>query len=165
MSKTLNYLNSSLIFPWFTIFIGIWVYLRHYINLVVIYATLTDFRSVGPFELDWDTQQYKCWISQYITFALLASLQSINLFWLFFIIRIAYNIVFAKVVADVRSDDEDSEVEIDEKQSEGYEVGISGGEKKALDGPKMNGIKIANGKASEPHDSYADAVKEGKKER
>ncbi|KAL2048293.1 hypothetical protein N7G274_000204 [Stereocaulon virgatum] len=165
MSKTLNYLNSSLIFPWFTVFIGIWVYLRHYINLVVIYATLTDFRSVGPFELDWDTQQYKCWISQYITFALLASLQSINLFWLFFIIKIAYNIVFAKVVADVRSDDEDSEFEVDEKHGEGYEVGISGGEKMALDGPKMNGVEAANGKASEPHDSYAEAVKEGKKNR
>ena len=164
-SKTLNYLNSSLIFPWFSLFIGIWVYLRHYINLVILYATLTTFRSVGPFELNWDTQQYKCWISQYITFALLASLQSINLFWLFFILKIAYNIVFVKVVADVRSDDEESEMEVEEKQGEGYEVGVSGGEKKQLEGPRMNGVKAANGKASEPHDSYADAVIEGKKER
>ena len=72
-----------------------------------------------------------------------------------------------KVVADVRSDDEESDMEVEEKQGEGYEVGISGGEKmkKELEGPKMNGVKAANGKAQEPHDSFADAVVEGKKER
>lgn len=61
---------------------------------------------MGSFTLDWETQQYKCWISQWITFALLVSLQALNLLWLFFVLRIAYNIVTAKVVADVRSDDE-----------------------------------------------------------
>jgi len=147
------------------VFIGIWVYLRHYINLVILKATLTTFRTVGPFELSWDTQQYKCWISQYITFALLACLQSMNIFWLFFILKVAYNIVFAKVVADVRSDDEDeSEVEKDAKNKEGY---LSGGEKaKAIEDSKTNGsIKAANGHAMENHDSFADAVVEGKKER
>ena len=164
-SKTLNYLNSSLIFPFFTFFICVWVYLRHYINLVILYATLTTFRTVGPFELNWDTQQYKCWLSQYITFALLASLQSINLFWLFFILRIAYNIVFVNLVTDVRSDDEETEGEVEEKEGEGVEVGISSGEKKAVEGVKENGVKPTNGKAVEPHDSYADAIVEGKKER
>lgn len=67
---------------------------------------------MGPFELDWTTQQYKCWISQYITFALLASLQSINLLWLFFILRIAYNIAFQISQSDVREDEEkDTDIE------------------------------------------------------
>ena len=163
-SKTLNYLNSTLIFPFFTFFICVWVYLRHYINLVILYATLTTFRTIGPFDLNWDTQQYKCWISQYITFALLASLQSINLFWLFFILRIAYNIVFVNLVTDVRSDDEETEGE----EGEGAEVGISGGEKnekKAVEGVKENGVKAVNGKAVGPNSSYANGVVEGKKER
>lgn len=66
---------------------------------------------MGPFELNWETQQYKCWISQYITFALLASLQAVNLFWLFLILRILANYAFNSVKKDERSDDEDEEEE------------------------------------------------------
>jgi acyl-CoA-dependent ceramide synthase len=102
--------------PFFALFIGVWVYLRHYLNLVVLWATLTEFATVGPFELNWETQQYKCWISQYITFALLASLQAINLFWLYYILRIAKNYVFNSDRRDERSDDEEEEeVESDSK--------------------------------------------------
>jgi very-long-chain ceramide synthase len=68
---------------------------------------------VGPFDLNWETQQYKCWISQYITFSLLAILQAVNLFWLFLILRIAKNFVFTKVAKDERSDDEETEEEED----------------------------------------------------
>ena len=85
--------------------------MRHYINLTIIYATLTTFRTVGPFELNWDTQQYKCWISQYITFTLLASLQALNLFWLYLIFRIAYRILFGEDAKDVREEGEDTEDE------------------------------------------------------
>lgn len=101
-------------------FIGIWVYLRHWLNLKILWATLTEFQTVGPFELNWETQQYKCWISQYITFGLLACLQAVNLFWLFLILRIAKNFVFTSVVQDERSDSEDEEDEevdsVDAKQ-------------------------------------------------
>ncbi|CAF9907787.1 hypothetical protein IMSHALPRED_006492 [Imshaugia aleurites] len=154
-SKTFNYINSPLIVPYFSLFIAIWTYLRHYINIVILYATLTEFRTVGPFDLNWETQQYKCWISQYITFALLASLQSINLLWLFFIVRIAYNIAFAKVVQDVRSDDEESD---EEKEGEGEQIDTAGWEAKEN---KPNG-RLANGKAPKPN---TEDVAEGKKER
>ena len=108
-SKTLNYLSSPIVVPYFTLFILIWIYLRHYINLMILYAVLTTFRTIGPFELDWAGQQYKCSLSQWITFSLLATLQSINLFWLYFIIKIALNVVFADIVQDVRSEDEEEE--------------------------------------------------------
>ncbi len=148
-------MNSPIIVPYFSLFIVIWTYLRHYTNLVILYATLTEFRTVGPFELNWETQQYKCWISQYITFALLASLQSLNIVWLFFIVRIAYKIAFAKVIQDVRSDDEDTE---EEKESEQGQIDSPELEAKKK---KPNG-KIANGKAPE---SNTEAVVERKKER
>lgn len=167
-AKTLNYISSPLIFPYFTFFIGVWIYLRHYINIVILHATLTTFADVGPFELDWDTQQYKCWISQYIAFGLLAALQGLNLFWLFFVLRIAYNIIFNSVVQDVRSDDEDSEAEMEKQQGEGYEVGISGGagtEKKALENGKPNGVSGMNGSLKDGHAPQAEALREGKKER
>ncbi|MCJ1479380.1 hypothetical protein MMC13_008065 [Lambiella insularis] len=157
-SKTLNYIDSSLTVPYFSLFIGIWVYLRHYINLVILYATMTTFRSLGPFILNWDTQQYKCWISQYITFSLLASLQAINLLWLFYIVRIAYNIVFRSTVEDVRSDDEGTGDEGDRKKSvqqarkNAKEENLKGEEKNengTLLEPKMNGsaVHAVNGNA------------------
>lgn len=89
-----------------------WIYLRHYLNLHILWATLTKFRTVGPFELDWAAQQYKCWISQYIAFSLLAVLQMVNLFWLFLIFRIMARVLTAKApLADDRSDDETEEGE------------------------------------------------------
>jgi len=113
-SKTLNYLDSIITVPYYVLFVGIWTYLRHYLNLKILWAVLTEFRTVGPFELNWETQQYKCWISQYITFALLASLQAVNLFWMFLILRILANYVFTSVVEDERSDAEDEDEEIEE---------------------------------------------------
>jgi acyl-CoA-dependent ceramide synthase len=110
-SKTLNYLDSIIVGPYFALFACIWIYLRHYINLCILWATLTEFRTVGPFELNWEMEQYKCWISQYVTFGLLASLQAVNLFWLYLIFRIAKNFVFNKTATDPRSDDEDSSEE------------------------------------------------------
>lgn len=91
--------------------------MRHYLNLRILYATLTEFRTVGPFELNWDTQQYKCWISQYITFSLLACLQALNLFWLYLVVGIAKNYVMASGLSDSRSDDEGDDDEVVEETS------------------------------------------------
>lgn len=131
-SKTLNYIDAYITGPYFGLFIGVWIYLRHYLNLRILWATLTEFRTVGPFELNWETQQYKCWISQYITFSLLALLQAVNLFWLFLILRIAKNYAFSNVVQDERSEDEEDE---DEDASEDQR-----GEKTISD-KNTNGIK------------------------
>lgn len=117
-SKTLNYLDSIVTAPYFATFVGVWIYCRHYLNLKILWAILTEFRTVGPFELNWETQQYKCWISQYITFALLASLQAVNLFWLFLILRILANYVFNSVKKDERSDDEDEEEEEEQEKTQ-----------------------------------------------
>lgn len=96
----------------------IWGYLRHYINLRILYSILTTFKTVGPFELNWVTQQYKCWISQYITFSLLAALQAVNLFWWFFICRIAYRFVVYSTADDDRSEYEPTDEEVEERKKE-----------------------------------------------
>ena len=108
-SKVLNYLDSPVTAPYFVMFIGIWFYLRHYINLHILWAVLTEFRTVGPYELNWETQQYKCWISQIITFGLLFALQAVNIFWFVLICRILYRFVAQSALADQRSDDEEEE--------------------------------------------------------
>ena len=68
-----------------------------------------EFQTIGPYELNWDTQQYKCWLSQWITSALLSILQAVNIFWYFLIIRIAIRYVSKGDAKDTRSDDEDYE--------------------------------------------------------
>jgi acyl-CoA-dependent ceramide synthase len=107
-SKTLNYLDSSITGPYFFLFMCVWIYMRHYLNLRILWSLLTEFRTVGPYEINWETEQYKCLLSNVITFTLLALLQALNLFWLFFIIRIAYRFVVDKTATDDRSNDEDS---------------------------------------------------------
>lgn len=96
----------------------IWGYTRHFLNLKILYSILTTFQTVGPFELNWTTQQYKCWISQAITFALLASLQAVNLFWWFFICRIAYRFVWVGTADDDRSEYEPTDEETEERKRE-----------------------------------------------
>nr|UWK20525.1 longevity assurance factor/sphinganine N acyl transferase subunit 1 [Trichoderma rodmanii] len=108
-SKALNYIDHPIVAPYFATFVAVWIYMRHYINLKIIWSLFTEFRTIGPFELNWETQQYKCWISQYITSALLSSLQALNLFWLFYILRIAIRFIRDKEVSDDRSEDEDDE--------------------------------------------------------
>ncbi|KAH0523667.1 hypothetical protein TsFJ059_008638 [Trichoderma semiorbis] len=110
-SKALNYIDHPIVPPYFASFVVVWIYMRHFINLKIIWSLFTEFRTVGPFELNWETQQYKCWISQYITTALLASLQALNLFWLFYILRIAFRFIRDKEVTDDRSEDEDDDVD------------------------------------------------------
>lgn len=113
-SKTLNYLDSALTGPFLVMFVFNWVYFRHYINLKILWSVLTDFRTIGEWELNWDTQQYKCWISQPIVFGLLFALQILNAYWLFLILRILYRYVVGGVTEDERSDDEDDDApEID----------------------------------------------------
>jgi acyl-CoA-dependent ceramide synthase len=137
-SKVLNYLDHFLIGPYFFLFVCVWVYLRHVINIKIIISLFTEFRTVGPFELNWATQQYKCWLSQYITTALLASLQALNLFWLFYIIRIAYRFLRDNGATDDRSDDEEE----DENEAD------KAADKKKENIPtlQVNGRKV-NGKA------------------
>ncbi|KAI4726703.1 acyl-CoA-dependent ceramide synthase [Aureobasidium sp. EXF-10728] len=115
-SKVLNYLDSPITGPYFGLFIGVWFYFRHYLNFYILWATLTTFRTIGPYELNWETQQYKCWISQIITFSLLFALQAVNVFWFVLILRIAYRFIRSSVAKDERSDDEEDEEEIVEEQ-------------------------------------------------
>ena len=169
-SKTLNYVSSPIILPYFAFFVFVWTYLRHYINIRILYSILTDFRTIGPFDLNWETQQYKCSLSQVISFTLLAALQSINLFWMYFIIKISLIMIFTRVDKDVRSDDEADQTEEDVAAPTEKSLADTQGDavQKTLEGAsrQANGLGLStNGSAPEGHDSYADAVIEGKKER
>ncbi|GKT63858.1 sphingosine N-acyltransferase lac1 [Colletotrichum tofieldiae] len=149
MSKSLNYVDNPITGPWYCLSLASWIYLRHVINLKILWSILTEFSSVGPYELNWETQQYKCWISKVITFTLLGLLQSLNLFWLFFLVRIGYRFVFHDVKQDDRSEAEESEAEPMETIDEVSKVDVA---------PIMNGEAaqaVANGVAKAAGGSVA----------
>ncbi|KAK5629805.1 hypothetical protein RRF57_005520 [Xylaria bambusicola] len=117
-SKTLNYIDHWATGPYFFVFMCVWAYLRHFLNLRIIWSLFTEFKTVGPYELNWETQQYKCDISFVITLALLSSLQALNLFWWFFIVRIAYRFIVYQTAEDDRSEAEVSDTEEIEASNE-----------------------------------------------
>ncbi|KAJ5231484.1 TRAM1-like protein [Penicillium citrinum] len=114
ISKTFHYINSELVVPFYALNVFTWIYLRHYLNLRILWSLLTEFQTVGPYELNWETQQYKCWISNVITFALLAMLQSLNLFWLYCLMRSAWKFIAYGEKKDDRSEESELEVLADQ---------------------------------------------------
>lgn len=124
VSKSFHYIDSNLVIPFYALNVGTWIYLRHYLNLRILWSLLTEFRTVGPYELNWETQQYKCWISNIITFALLAMLQSLNLFWLYCLLRSAWKFISTGEKKDDRSEDEEEEVEVVVVLKEGKGNGV-----------------------------------------
>ena len=125
--------------------------MRHYINLRILWATLTEFQTIGPFELNWVTEQYKCRLSQNITFGLLATLQSINLFWLYLILKIALRIITDDVKQDVREDGEDSEEEEEEavEKKDTKSIKASGAESATVPKVQLNGKPVNGGLSRE----------------
>ena len=84
--------------------------MRHYLNWYILWSVITEFRTVGPYELDWENEQYKCWISNAICFVLLVFLQGLNLFWLRLLFKVARRYVQSGVAVDDRSDEEGQEM-------------------------------------------------------
>ncbi|KAF6798904.1 TLC domain-containing protein [Colletotrichum sojae] len=121
VSKSLNYFDSPAQGWSFALCIAMWIYLRHYINLRILYSALPggEFSTVGPYVLDWAAEQYKGPLANVITFSLLAALQALNIFWLYCLLRCACKFVFLGVAQDDRSEIEDEGQEA-ENSSAGY---------------------------------------------
>ncbi|AAS50779.1 ABR009Wp [Eremothecium gossypii ATCC 10895] len=120
LSKIFNYMESSFTAPLFLLFVSSWVYLRHYVNIKILWSVLTEFRTVGDYTLNFATEQYKSWIALPIVFGLIFALHLVNLYWLALIFRILYRMLFQGVQKDERSDSEseDNEEELDDSSDE-----------------------------------------------
>lgn len=138
----MNYIGSDWQGPYFAFFVFVWIYLRHFQNLRIIYSIFNEFGTVGPYQLDWAAGQFKCLLSRIISSTLLGTLQSLNLFWLFFILRIAYRFVVQGVADDDRSDNEESEAE-DENVKKNEKVPLVTGS--MTNGHATNGAAKVNG--------------------
>lgn len=122
-SKTLNYIDHPFVGPYFGLFVAVWIYLRHYLNLRILLSEFYEFRTVGPFGVVWETEQYKGTLSNVISTLLIGCLQALNLFWLWAILRIAYRFLFLNALSDVRSDDDEAEYEVEVVEDAAHERG------------------------------------------
>ncbi len=85
----------------------------------------------------------------------MASLQAVNLFWSFLILRIAKNYLFESAFVDVRSDNEEEDEGDDESREK----------RKERDTPKvlLNGNPVEGTAMRKEGESFADAVKDNRK--
>lgn len=109
LSKTFNYINSPLEVPFFLFFVFIWFYTRHWLNWKMLWSVSYEYLNIGPSILDFNSEQYKCWISLPMVWVLIAALQLLNLYWFALVIRILFRVVVYNVKKDERSDSEDDE--------------------------------------------------------
>lgn len=142
VSKSLHYIDCPVVELYFGTSIVSWIYFRHYQNLRLIYSLFTEFKTVGPYELNWETQQYKCTLAFVITLGLLLMLQSINIFWLYCLLRSAFRFLVHNVVKDDRSEVEESELEELERKRAGEEE-----RRRAAELLLLNGNGSTNGSA------------------
>ncbi|KFY41073.1 hypothetical protein V495_05090 [Pseudogymnoascus sp. VKM F-4514 (FW-929)] len=147
LSKSLHYIDCPVVELYFGTSIVSWIYFRHYQNLRLIYSLFTEFKTVGPYELNWETQQYKCTLSFVITLSLLLMLQSINIFWLYCLLRSAYRFLVHNIVKDDRSEVEQSEIEDQERKRARKERKEEEERQRAAELLLLNGNGSANGSA------------------
>lgn len=163
LSKSLHYIDCPVVELYFGTSIVSWIYFRHYQNLRLIYSLFTEFKTVGPYELNWETQQYKCTLSFVITLGLLLMLQSINIFWLYCLLRSAYRFLVHNIVKDDRSEVEESELEELERKKARKEAEER---KRAAELLLLNGNASANGNskvaAKATGSGSASSLKKGK---
>lgn len=126
-SKILNYLRLERAkFVSFVVFLLVWTYFRHYLNLVMLWSVYTEFELIPETSKRWAPEDgvWMVWWMKWQIFAPILLLQVLNLFWYYLILRILWRYVYIPLYLlyadvmwhyravmvgetdDVRSDDE-----------------------------------------------------------
>jgi len=110
LTKVLNYIQwDKTKIAVFVVFIGLWTYFRHYLNLVMLWSVWTQFDLMPESSKRWSPNDgvWMVWWMKYQIFAPIVLLQLLNLFWYVLILRILVRAVTDVKVTDSRSDNED----------------------------------------------------------
>ncbi|KAJ6515798.1 longevity assurance proteins LAG1/LAC1 [Mycena sanguinolenta] len=142
LSKLFNYLqleNPKVVS--FAVFVALWTYFRHYLNLVILHSVWTEYDLVplSARNWTWSAGTYLQPWMRYQIFLAIFLLQLINLFWYYLILRILYRTIVIRETDDDRSDDEDDEqVEEEDKPKsvEGKGAEVSKEKEENKDGKK-----------------------------
>ncbi|EDR12888.1 uncharacterized protein LACBIDRAFT_246245 [Laccaria bicolor S238N-H82] len=112
-SKLLNYIQwerAKVIS--FVIFVGIWTYFRHYLNIIMLWSALFETHLVPYADQPLSDSDYCVYMVSWmpaIIFISIFVLQILNLFWYYLIMKILVRAIVISEVDDDRSDDEDEE--------------------------------------------------------
>jgi len=112
LAKCFNYLQmektKTVAFGWFTI---VWTYLRHYLNIIILWSIWTEFDLIPKHTRKWSPKD-GVWLvpsMKYHIFAPMFLLQLLCVFWYVLIWRILLRAIFSSTLDDERSDDEGDE--------------------------------------------------------
>lgn len=104
----------------FILFLVSWIILRHGVYNVLFYHTWTKLGiSMKDTECLVNPNAKRCWTQNIINIflGLLGGLQILTLIWMYLILKVAYKVISGTGAEDVRSDDEDTDVEDEEENS------------------------------------------------
>jgi Protein transporter of the TRAM (translocating chain-associating membrane) superfamily, longevity assurance factor len=104
----------------FILFLVSWIILRHGVYNVLFYHTWTKLGiSMKDTECLVNPNAKRCWTQNIINIflGLLGGLQILTLIWMYLILKVAYKVILGTGAEDVRSDDEDTDVEDEEENS------------------------------------------------
>ncbi|TFK23241.1 longevity assurance proteins LAG1/LAC1 [Coprinopsis marcescibilis] len=114
LSKLLNYIQYTRAkVVAFVVFMGVWTYFRHYINLRIIWSVVFE-PALAPKSARRLAISEGLFLPQYLELAIAASLsllQILNVFWYYLMWKILIKAVFTREVDDDRSDDEGDDEE------------------------------------------------------
>ncbi|KAL2850216.1 TLC domain-containing protein [Aspergillus pseudoustus] len=114
-AKCISYTTKSPIIsmPYFTFFVGSWIYFRHYIGGITFWTLLTQYRPAITTAYGWggEEEQWKAATLHGIVVALFGALQLMNAYWLFLILRIAARAITGEIPKDDRESDEEGEAQ------------------------------------------------------
>ncbi|OCH94130.1 longevity assurance proteins LAG1/LAC1 [Obba rivulosa] len=120
-SKLLNYIQwDRAKVATFVVFLVIWTYFRHWLNLIMLYSVWTEFDLMPETSKRWSPPDgvWMTWWMKYQIFIPILLLQILNLFWYILILRILKRAVTDIKATDVRSDDEDEDEPDDVKDKD-----------------------------------------------
>ncbi|RSH88614.1 hypothetical protein EHS25_002841 [Saitozyma podzolica] len=109
-AKCVNYVNEDASAPVFAVFVCVWTYFRHYLNLFILWSVWNQFELIPVSERQLFSPLDDIWMAPWMKWQIfipILLLQFINLFWYFLILRILFRAVFSAGLKDERSDDED----------------------------------------------------------
>ncbi|KAG9317408.1 putative longevity assurance proteins LAG1/LAC1 [Chiua virens] len=109
-SKILNYLQFvRLKLVAFLVFLCMWTYFRHYLNFVILWSVWYEFDLIDEANRAWIPEKgvWLVWWMKYQMIIPLSLLQILNIFWYYYILRIALRSLKPSTMTDDRSDDED----------------------------------------------------------
>lgn len=111
--KCISYagVNSKIAIPYFTLFVGSWIYFRHYVGGITFWTLLTKYKPAITRAYHWENEQWKAAALHGVVVGLFGALQLMNIHWLYLILRIAAKAASGEMPQDERESETENEKE------------------------------------------------------